>query len=64
MNNYEIIYERYPNDAALGIQVTGSPSNWLSTPRGIGLFVSIFKARAGVHLLTYWPAGGGRGHVE
>jgi hypothetical protein len=45
---WERYLERHPDDAELGVQVTGSPSNWLSTPSVIGLFVSVYKAKTGV----------------
>jgi hypothetical protein len=39
---------RYPDDAELGVQIAGTPSNWLATPKEIGMFVSIYKAKTGV----------------
>ena len=48
---------RYPSDADLGVQITGSPSNWLSTPKGIGLFISIYKAKTGIGVFLRGPRG-------
>lgn len=42
----------YPDDGLLGVQVTGSASNWLASNKEADLFVSIYKAKneAGVFL--------------
>lgn len=40
--------QRYPDDADLGVQITGNPSNWLAPPKEIGMFVAIYKAKTGV----------------
>ena len=49
--------QRYPEDANLGVQITGSPSNWLATPKEIGLFVSIYRAKTGVGVFLRGPRG-------
>ena len=48
---------RHPMDEALGVRVTGSPSNWISTPEKIDLFVSIYKAKKGVGVFLRGPRG-------
>ncbi|MCA9731850.1 hypothetical protein KC799_06960 [candidate division KSB1 bacterium] len=45
---WQYYLQRYPDDAQFGVQITGSPSNWLATPKHIGMFVSIYKAKTGV----------------
>ncbi len=37
--------QRYPNDAELGVQITGNASNWLAAPQEIGMFISMYKAK-------------------
>ena len=49
--------QQYPEAAELGVQVTGLPSIWLPTPRGIGLYVSIFRSKRGVGVSLRGPRG-------
>lgn len=56
--------QRHPVDAELGVQVTGSPSNWLSPPEGTGFFVSIYKAKTGVGVFLRGPRGSTPAEVQ
>ena len=40
--------ERHPEDASLGVVVTGVGSNWLAPSKDVGLFVAIYRATDGV----------------
>lgn len=56
--------ERHPDDANFGVKVTGSPSNWLSAPECIGLYVSIYKAKTGVGVFLRGPRGSTPAEVQ
>lgn len=48
---------RHPSDKALGVKVTGSPSNWLAAPGEIGVFVSLYRSKDGVGVFLRGPRG-------
>lgn len=48
---------RYPEDAARGVKVTGSASNWMALPEPIGLVVSLYRAKDGVGVFLRGPRG-------
>jgi len=48
---------RHPEDEDFGIQVTGSPSNWLAPRKAIELYVSVFLAKKGVGVFLRGPRG-------
>ncbi|KAA6182728.1 hypothetical protein F2Q65_17295 [Thiohalocapsa marina] len=49
--------ERYPEDAALGVKETGSPSNWLIPEGDTQMVVSIYRAKTGVGVFLRGPRG-------
>jgi hypothetical protein len=49
--------ERHPEDAALGVVVTGAGSNWLVPRKDIGLVVAIYRATDGVGTFLRGPRG-------
>jgi hypothetical protein len=49
--------KRHPDDAELGVQITGGSSNWLTTAKGVGFFISIYKAKKGVGVFLRGPRG-------
>ncbi|EJD0683326.1 hypothetical protein BBM62_01225 [Vibrio parahaemolyticus] len=48
---------RYPQDENLGLQINSTSSNWLSTAKGIDLFISLYKSRNIVGVFLRGPRG-------
>ena len=48
---------RHPEDAALGVVVTGVGSNWMVPRKDIGLVVSIYRAKGDVGVFLRGPRG-------
>ena len=61
---WTLFLQRHPDAEQHGVKVTGLPSNWLATPRGIGLYVSIYTAKGCVGVFLRGPRGGTPSEVQ